>query len=107
MRVPPVVVKIGVIVVAAVLGLASAPVDGLAAEEATVRAIAAWSGQGWFFPVGPEEALFSGVLRGLFFVEDIRGALDAAHMSCPISVRMHRITGAQTGEGQCVLTSRD
>jgi len=98
-------VKIGVVALA--LGLVSGPVDGLAAEEDTVRAVAAWTGQGWFFPVGPEEALFMGLLRGIFFVENSKGALDAARLVCPVSLQMHRVSGAQTGEGRCVLTNRD
>jgi hypothetical protein len=107
MRVTSMVVKIGVVALAFALGLAGGPVDGLAAEEATVRAVAAWSGQGWFFPVGPEEALFVGLLRGILFVEDSRGALNDARMVCPFKLEMHRVTGAQTGDGRCVLTNRD
>jgi hypothetical protein len=99
--------KIGVVAVAVVLGLTGSPTDGLAAEEETVRAISAWTGQGWFFPVGPEEALFMGVLRGTFFVENSRGALDSARMVCPVTVQLHRVTGAQAGEGRCALTNRD
>jgi hypothetical protein len=99
--------KIGVVAAAFVLGLTGSPTDGLAAEEATVRAIAAWSGQGWFFPAGAEEALFMGLFRGIFFVENNRGALDAARMVCPGTLQMHRVSGAQTGEGRCVLTNRD
>src|SRR5262245_17021829 len=105
MRVTPMVVKIGVVALA--LGLAGRPVDGLAAEDAAVRAVAAWSGQGWFFPASPEEALFIGLLRGILFVEDSRGALNDARMVCPVKLQMHRVTGAQTGEGRCVLTNRD
>jgi hypothetical protein len=82
-------------------------VDGLAAEEDTVSAVASWTGQGWFFPVGPEEALFMGLLRGTFFVENSKGALDAARLVCPVSLQMHRVSGAQAGEGRCVLTNRD
>jgi hypothetical protein len=99
--------KIGVVAAAFVLGLTASPTDGLAAEEATVPAVAAWSGQGWFFPVGPEEAVFMGVFRGIFFVENSRGVLDAARMACPVNLRMHRVSGAQVGEGRCVLTNRD
>src|SRR5262245_11044735 len=107
MRVTSMVVKIGVVALAFALGLAGGPVDGLAAGEATVRAVAAWSGQGWFFPAGPEEALFMGVLRGIVFVENSRGALDAARIVCPVKLQMHRVTGAQTGDGRCLLTNRD
>jgi hypothetical protein len=105
MRTTSVAMMIGVL--ALTLGLAGAPVNALAAEEDTVRALSAWTGHGWFFPVGPEEALFMGVLRGTFFVENSRGALDAARIMCPLSMQMHRLTGAQAGEGRCVLTNRD
>jgi hypothetical protein len=99
--------KIGVAAVAFVLALAGTSADGLAAEEETVRAVAAWSGQGWFFPSGPEEALFAGVLRGILFVENSRGALDSARMVCPVKLEMHRVSGRQSGEGRCIFTSRD
>ena len=101
------VAKIGVAAVAFVLALAGTSADGLAAEEETVRAVAAWSGQGWFFPSGPEEALFAGVLRGILFVENSRGALDSARMVCPVKLEMHRVSGRQSGEGRCIFTSRD
>jgi hypothetical protein len=105
MRVTSTAVKIGMVALA--LGLAGGPAVGLAAEEETVRAVAAWTGQGWFFPVGPEEALFMGVFRGMFFVENSKGALDSARIVCPVSLQMHRVSGAQAGEGRCVLTNRD
>jgi hypothetical protein len=94
-------------VVALALGPAGGAVVALAAEEETVRALAAWQGQGKFFPVGLEEAMFVGEFGGIFFVEDRRGALDAARIVCPGTILMHRITGAATGEGRCVLTDRD
>jgi hypothetical protein len=105
MRTTSMAMKIGVVALA--LGLVGGPGEGLAAEEATVPAVAAWSGQGWFFPVSPEEALFMGVLRGMMFVENSRGALDSARMVCPVNLRMHRVSGAQVGEGRCMLTNRD
>ena len=105
MRTTSMAMKIGVVALA--LWLVGGPGEALAAEEATVPAVAAWSGQGWFFPVGPEEAHFMGLLRGTFFVENSRGALDAARIACPVSLRMHRVSGAQAGEGRCVLTNSD
>jgi hypothetical protein len=105
MRVTSTAVKIGVVAFA--LWLVGGPAAALAAEEETVRAVAAWTGQGWFFPVGAEEALFMGMLRGTFFVENSRGALDTARMTCPVTLQMHRVTGTQAGEGRCVLTNRD
>ena len=105
MRTTSMAMKIGVVALA--LWLVSGPGEALAAEEATVRAVAAWTGHGWFFPVGPEEAQFMGLLRGIFFVDTSRGALDAARIVCPLSLQMHRVSGAQAGEGRCVLTNSD
>jgi hypothetical protein len=105
MRMSSKAMRIGVVALA--LALAGGAANALAAEEETVRAMAAWQGQGKFFPVGAEEALFVGEFGGIFFVEDRRGALDAARIVCPGTVNMNRISGAQSGEGRCVLTDRN
>jgi len=76
-----------------------------AAEEGTVKASSAWQGQGRFFQVGKDQAFFVGDFEGIMYVETKTGALDAAKIICPGTVDLHLQTGAQSGQGRCVITA--
>jgi hypothetical protein len=76
------------------------------AEEGTVRATASWQGQGRFFLVQEQLALFVGAFEGIMFVETQKGDLDAAKLLCPGMLEINLESGAQSGEGRCLLTGR-
>lgn len=78
----------------------------VAAEEGTVKATAAWQGQGRFFRVQEQLALFVGAFEGIMFVETQKGDLDAAKLLCPGMLEINLESGAQSGEGRCLLTGR-
>lgn len=92
----------GAAVALAVLLAGSGP--GLAAEEGTVRASASWAGQGRFIPTGTGTAYFVGAFSGILFIENDRGALNAAKILCPGTLEVDVNGGKQQGEGRCVLT---
>jgi hypothetical protein len=74
-------VLLAVLVAAAFLGRSAAPASG--AEEGVVNALASWQGQGRVFRTGDQQALFVGAFVGIFFVENNKGVLHAAHILCP------------------------
>jgi len=77
-----------------------------AAEEGAVNALATWQGEGRLFKTGPQQALFVGAFLGILFVENNQGDLHAAQILCPGSLDIDLGTGAQAGEGRCIITSR-
>jgi hypothetical protein len=93
-----------------VSGLASALVVliGFAqAEEVTVKATAAWEGQGYAFPVGEDEAYMVAVYAGVMFVDGAKGSLDAASIICPGTIDGNLAKGTKRGEGRCIITDQD
>ena len=76
------------------------------AEEATVKATAAWQGKGHFFLVQEKLALFVGAFSGTMAVEPTQGALDVAKMLCPGMLEVNLNDGAQSGEGRCIIEAR-
>jgi len=97
-------VLLAVLLATAFLGLSAAPAS--AAEEGVVSALASWQGQGRLFRTGDQQALFVGAFVGIFFVENNKGVLHAAHILCPGALDIDLGTGGQTGEGRCVITTR-
>ena len=98
----------GLILASLVVGALSVMPAGsaAAAEEGTVNALASWQGQGRVFKTGDKQALFVGGFVGVFFVENDQGALHAARILCPGSLDIDLETGAQSGEGRCIITAR-
>jgi hypothetical protein len=94
---------LSLVLIALVLAISSMPV---AAEEGTVKATAAWQGQGRLFQVQEKLALFVGAFEGIMFVETQKGDLDAAKLLCPGLLEINLESGAQSGEGRCLLTGR-
>ena len=78
--------------------------DAAASEEGVVKGSAAWVGKGRVFQTGAKEGLFIGAFGGILYLESATGALDRVKMLCPGTVEMNLETGAQDGEGKCVMT---
>jgi lipid-binding SYLF domain-containing protein len=77
------------------------------AVENTVKATAAWEGQGFAFPVGNDQAYMVGVYAGVMFVDDGKGPLNAAAIVCPGTTEGILTKGTKTGEGRCIITDQD
>ena len=90
----------------AVFAAAGAPVAS-AGEKATVKASAAWVGQGRIFQTGVNQAMFLGAWGGVLYVESEEGKLDAVDLVCPGSVDIELKSGAQEGSGNCAITDED
>ncbi len=74
------------------------------AEEGSVKAMSPWKGQGFAFPVGPDEVYMVAVYSGVMLVDDGQGPLHAATIVCPGTVDADLKTGTKTGHGKCVIT---
>jgi len=95
-------------VVASVVASAMVVLIGIAqAEEGTVRATAAWEGQGYAFPVGEDQAYMVAVYAGVMFVDAGKGSLDAASIVCPGTVEGDLAKGTKKGEGRCIITDQE
>ena len=77
------------------------------AEEGTVKAMSQWKGQGFAFPVGPDQAYMVAVYSGVMFVDDGQGPLHAASILCPGTVDADLKKGTKTGHGKCVITGEE
>ncbi len=77
------------------------------AEEEALKAMAVWHGDGQLYDIGENRALFVGEYRGILFVEDGKGRLDAATMVCPGTVETNLEAGSTTGDGRCIMTGRE
>ena len=78
-----------------------------AADEKTVEASSAWVSQGRYFKTGENEALFVGVLAGTLYVKSAEGRLDTAELLCPGDFVIDLESGAQKGEGKCIITDKE
>jgi hypothetical protein len=75
-----------------------------AAQEATVKASAAWIGQGRFLPMGAGMSYFVGSFSGVLFVDNDQGPFNTAKILCPGTLEVNLNGGAQRGEGRCLIT---
>ncbi len=91
---------------AAIFAAAGAPA-ATAGEKATVKASAAWVGQGRIFQTGVNDAVFLGAWGGVLYVETDEGKLDAVNLICPGTVDIELKSGAQEGSGKCAITDED
>lgn len=78
-----------------------------AAEDATVKAFAAWQGGGQLFTTAPKEVTFVGALSGTVYVETEKGPLESGRLVCPAMVKINLEEGSQTGTGRCAITATD
>jgi hypothetical protein len=76
------------------------------ADETSVKALAAWQGQGRFYKATDNLALFAGYFEGIMEVENKQGALDSASMMCPATLEVNLTDGTQQGEGRCIIVTR-
>ena len=81
------------------------PVVTQAAEEGTVKILAPWQSSGKVYQVGEKELLFTGSAEGIMYIEDGKGALDAAIIVCPGSREMSLETGKAVAHGRCIMTN--
>jgi hypothetical protein len=79
----------------------------MATEEQTLEATSAWIGQGRYFQTGENEALFIGVFAGKLYVKSAEGRLDTVELLCPGDFEIDLESGAQEGEGKCIITDND
>jgi hypothetical protein len=84
----------------AILGIS----DARGAEQQTVKAMSAWVGQGQMVPTGSSWVYFVGSFRGVIFVENAEGDLHAGRIVCPGTIEVNITSGAQRGEGRCVIS---
>lgn len=77
------------------------------AEEEALKAMAVWHGDGQVYDIGESRALFVGEYRGILFIEDGKGRLDAATMVCPGTTETNLEAGSTTGQGRCIMTGRE
>ena len=78
-----------------------------AAEEATIRAFAAWQGAGNLFETGASEVTFVGALTGTMYIDTDKGPLASGAMVCPVVVTINTDDGSQDAKGRCVISAKD
>jgi len=73
------------------------------AEQQTLTATMSWDAQGTVYVVGPDELLFQGATRGVFYVEKASGDLNAAFGLCPVEYTANKKEKTTSGFGQCEI----
>ena len=79
-------------------------VNGYAAEG-VIKATASWVAVGRYYQVKAKQALFVGALEGRMFLESKQGDLDEAKIVCPGMIEINLDSGAQSGQGRCIITT--
>lgn len=80
---------------------------GHAAEQGTIKAFAAWRGDGQAIQTGVNEATFIGAISGTVYVETEKGPVDGGQMVCPAMLQVNTEDGSQSGAGRCTITAND
>jgi hypothetical protein len=93
--------------VAAVLAAVCLARPAHPAEEGTLKAFAAWQGDGQTLQTGSNEATFIGTIAGTIYVETDKGPVDGGKMVCPAMLLVNIDDGTQSGVGRCSITTRD
>ena len=88
------------------VGLLGQEGTGLA-EQATVKAMAPWEGDGFAFPIGDDRVYMVAVYTGIMFVEDSQGALHSGSLVCPGTVEADLKTMTKSGKGHCIITNAE
>lgn len=86
---------------------ATDPSRALAGEDATIKAFAAWEGDGQLFETGPTELTFVGALSGTVYVETDKGPVESGRMVCPALIRINTEDSSQSGSARCTITVTD
>lgn len=74
-----------------------------AAEEGTVKILAPWQSGGEVFQIEPGKILFQGRAQGIMYIEDGKGALDAALFVCPGSREISLAEKKVVASGRCII----
>ena len=69
--------------------------------------MAPWEGQGRVFQIGPEKLKFLGAFEGIMYIQDAKGALDAAVFICPAVQEIDVKTEKTTINGNCLITTEN
>ncbi len=78
-----------------------------AGEEFKLQATATWQSTGSVYFVGENEALFVGGFRGIMFVNDGQGSLNAAQLVCPGMMDIDLQNDEASGQGRCIITNSE
>ncbi|HUL08033.1 MAG TPA: hypothetical protein VLV76_17055 [Candidatus Acidoferrum sp.] len=78
-----------------------------AAEEGTLKAFAAWQGEGQTLQTGVKEATFIGTIAGTVYVETDKGPVDGGQLVCPAMLLVNLDDGTQSATGRCNITAKD
>ncbi len=89
-------------IIVVLMGIAS-----VQAEERTVSITAPWEGKGRVFLVGPEKLKFLGAFEGIMYIQDAKGALDAAVFICPVVQEIDAKTDKTTINGNCLIKTEN
>jgi len=92
---------------AAMLAAAALARPAQATEEGTIKAFAAWQGDGQTLQTGTNETTFIGTIAGTVYVETDKGPIDGGQMVCPAMLLVNIDDGTQSGVGRCNITARD
>lgn len=93
--------------VAAVLAAVSLVRPAHPAEEGTLKAFAAWQGDGQTLQTGVNEATFLVTISGTVYVETDKGPVDGGQMVCPAMLLVNTEDGTQSAVGRCNIKTRD
>lgn len=74
------------------------------AEETELKILAPWEAAGQVFKVGPENLQFIGTFKGIMYIEDGSGDLDAALLVCPATQEINMTTNKTVAHGRCMIT---
>jgi len=77
------------------------------AEERTVQIMAPWEGKGRVFLIGPEKLKFLGAFEGIMYIQDAKGALDAAVFVCPAVQEIDAKMNKTTINGNCLIKTEN
>ena len=78
-----------------------------AAEEQTINAFSAWTGQGVVYDSGPNTGTFVGAISGTLYVHTDKGPASAGFMVCPAMLEIDLVDATQRGRGKCTITGDD
>jgi hypothetical protein len=95
------------IALACILAAAIPAHSGRAAEQGTIKAFAAWRGEGRAIQTGVDEATFIGAISGTVYVETEKGPVDGGQMVCPAMLLVNTKDGSQSAAGRCAITTND
>jgi hypothetical protein len=90
--------------IAALIAAHILPMQAWAGETIVVEATATWESKGNLYLTGKDQAMFVGGLSGVMFVQDGKGALNAAQIVCPGMIDVNLESGEAHGEGRCIIT---